>query len=439
MMQQTIPLWVLSLLFIILSSTLLTQRTLYSNSDGEFFSSSFSKEFQVSDKSKNNIANALKNAFFDPFQSQSSNFITTAESTFDAADVDNLNRRNLKEGNRLGSFFGNRLAKKSNEQIKEKIERNRDQMLSDNNTKTMKSGSAPVAIKQTVNRFYSPSNGTDVISHPIAVIKCLNQTMCIQPKLQLTNSYNVYFCKHVGHGVRFYFLAKEGLLLHPNINMIEDIDKADSIVYLPVSAPWHKSECNKPEYKNKTIVLDEGDGPQLFEPDGSEEYKKTDWLLYFKRSYVRRHNGQFKGYMGYVTNTNVLPMTYTVVEAYVKTAFNMMRDRNLDIVCTLRGSNGDPTRLRVRQWVEEYAKARGVQKYVAGQVNHASRTVVDRDYLGQMFRAKIIVTSNPSDWEGDFRLMEAMASGALIFVDQMYVPRPYPLIEGKHIVYYGNI
>jgi hypothetical protein len=34
--------------------------------------------------------------------------------------------------------------------------------------------------------------------------------------------------------------------------------------------------------------------------------------------------------------------------------------------------------------------------------------------------------------------MEAMASGALIFVDRMFVPRPYPLIEGLHIVYYGE-
>ena len=55
-----------------------------------------------------------------------------------------------------------------------------------------------------------------------------------------------------------------------------------------------------------------------------------------------------------------------------------------------------------------------------------------------MFRAKLIVTSNPSDWEGDFRLMEAFASGALIFVDHMYVPRPHPLLHGKHIVYYDN-
>ena len=34
--------------------------------------------------------------------------------------------------------------------------------------------------------------------------------------------------------------------------------------------------------------------------------------------------------------------------------------------------------------------------------------------------------------------MEAMASGALILVDRMSVPRPNALIEGTHIVYYGE-
>lgn len=50
--------------------------------------------------------------------------------------------------------------------------------------------------------------------------------------------------------------------------------------------------------------------------------------------------------MNYLMNPSILPMTYTIVEAYVKTGFNMMRDRNLEIVCTLRGSNSDPVRLR---------------------------------------------------------------------------------------------
>jgi len=34
--------------------------------------------------------------------------------------------------------------------------------------------------------------------------------------------------------------------------------------------------------------------------------------------------------------------------------------------------------------------------------------------------------------------MEAIATGALIFVDNMHVHRPYPLMHDKHIVYYDN-
>lgn len=48
------------------------------------------------------------------------------------------------------------------------------------------------------------------------------------------------------------------------------------------------------------------------------------------------------------------------------------------------------------------------------------------------------MTVNPSHWEGDFRLMEAIATGALIFVDNMHVHRPYPLMHDKHLVYYDN-
>ena len=33
-------------------------------------------------------------------------------------------------------------------------------------------------------------------------------------------------------------------------------------------------------------------------------------------------------------------------------------------------------------------------------MNHASRTTVDMGYFNQMFRARIIVTANPSGWEG---------------------------------------
>lgn len=59
-------------------------------------------------------------------------------------------------------------------------------------------------------------------------------------------------------------------------------------------------------------------------------------------------------------------------------------------------------------------------------------------YFQQMFNAQIIVTVNPANWEGDFRLWESMCTGALIFVDPIFVPHQYPLQDGKHVVFFSN-
>lgn len=88
---------------------------------------------------------------------------------------------------------------------------------------------------------------------------------------------------------------------------------------------------------------------------------------------VRRHDGHFKGYMNYLSREDVLPMTYTILEAYVRTTFPTFPTRDLDIVCTLRGGGADPVRQRVKEWVGEYGKMRGISNIIAGEVNHASR------------------------------------------------------------------
>ena len=71
-------------------------------------------------------------------------------------------------------------------------------------------------------------------------------------------------------------------------------------------------------------------------------------------------------------------------------------------------------------------------------MNHAQRRTIDKAYLEHNRNAKIVVTCNPSFWDGDFRTWEAMASGALVFVDQMHVPVAYPLIDGVHLIIYDN-
>lgn len=231
----------------------------------------------------------------------------------------------------------------------------------------------------------SPQPGTDILSNPLQLVQQFNQSRSLVPKLDLERDYTVYFCKHLGHGVRFFFLSREGLILHPRIHMTTDPSKAEFIVYLPVSSPWQKSECNRPEYRNRTIILDEGDGPGLFEiHDGVP----GSWFLYFKRSFVSRHKGIFQGYMNYVNRGDIFPMTYTTAEAYIKLQYTNFIDRDIEILCTLRGSSHDPVRLRVREWIEEYVKARGIKNAIAGQINAASRTVISHEYFENMYRSK---------------------------------------------------
>jgi len=251
-------------------------------------------------------------------------------------------------------------------------------------------GNGGASDQQPLVPFVSPSNGTD-IRFPVPLIKCHNQTRCIQPYLQLQHTFKVYYCKHHKHGVRFHFLAREGLLLHPNVQLVESMEEADVIVYLPESAPWHKTECTNPAFFHKTVVLDEGDHANMFDPS-ADPAKPTKWLLYFKRSFVRRSNGRFVGYMPYLQRNDVLPMSYTIADAYVRNTFPFYKDRALDLVSTLRGGSHDPCRLRVREWADEYCKVRKKNCRV-GQVNHASRTVVDKNYLDNMYKVRRVCVS----------------------------------------------
>ena len=78
------------------------------------------------------------------------------------------------------------------------------------------------------------------------------------------------------------------------------------------------------------VVLDESDGSHILakpNPKGGPWY-----ILYFKRSFVNRQGGLFKGYMKYLhSKDDVFPMTYPLGESYVKPVFNRVADR--DYVC----------------------------------------------------------------------------------------------------------
>lgn len=53
--------------------------------------------------------------------------------------------------------------------------------------------------------------------------------------------------------------------------------------------------------------------------------------------------------------------------------------------------------------------------------------------------AQIVAHANPGNWEGDFRLWESLCSKALVFVDYLYVPHSFPLIDGEDVVFFDPL
>lgn len=179
----------------------------------------------------------------------------------------------------------------------------------------------------------SPRKGTDISpQHRDALLRCHNQTKCIIPELQLKVRLKVYFCrKPVRSGARFYFLAHEGLLNHPNVELLEysRIDEADLIFYLPASAPWHLTECTNSSFAGKLVVLDEFDGHSAFLPYKTIEEAKAvygpeiNWyLMFFKRSYVTRLDGVFMSYP-HISKPSFYPLVYSLAEWYMADTFHM--------------------------------------------------------------------------------------------------------------------
>ena len=132
--------------------------------------------------------------------------------------------------------------------------------------------------------------------------------------------------------------------------------------------------------------------------------------------------------MGYAASDNYTAAVVTAYEA-----------RSIDVLCTLRThATIQPVRTRVFDWVERAVRRLGVQGTSQVGVNRGHRKTINTEYFEWHADAKIVVTCNPSFWDGDYRLYEAMASGALVLVDEIHVPLARPFVDGVHLVVYDN-
>jgi spore maturation protein CgeB len=64
--------------------------------------------------------------------------------------------------------------------------------------------------------------------------------------------------------------------------------------------------------------------------------------------------------------------------------------------------------------------------------------IIQEEYFKQMKNSKIIVTCNPDNWEGDYRLFESLSCKCLVFSDKMITPVINNFIDKKHLIYYDR-
>jgi hypothetical protein len=77
----------------------------------------------------------------------------------------------------------------------------------------------------------------------------------------------------------------------------------------------------------------------------------------------------------------------------------------------------------------------------AGIVGHratSGRQTVHEDYVNALLEHKIVVVAQRDLWEGHYRLLEGLVSGALVLHDPMH-PLPYKIKDGTNIVIYYSL
>jgi len=261
-----------------------------------------------------------------------------------------------------------------------------------------------------------------------------SERVCVSPEIQFRTRSKVHWipADPSKPGWRFHLLVEDGFAKHPFIEPVMDATGADFVLYLPVSTRTPPSWIRDKKEQRQLIVLDEGDGAGYF-----PAVKQDDYLAYFKRSWVSKRDGAYTGH-GRRYQRHYYPLAYSIADSYFDASKMGKLQRTIDILCSNRPHERQPTRSRIVSWIHDYLEKHADVKGIAGDVNSGGRREINEVYFNSMRRAKIVVTCNPSHWEGDFRTFEALASGALVFVDEMYTPHPRPFVDGEHVVVYDN-
>lgn len=225
---------------------------------------------------------------------------------------------------------------------------------------------------------------------------------------------------------REYLLIKQGLENNPHILMVNNVADSDFLFlfYSTLEITHYDTKTFPPE---KTIFIDFHDKPRWVAPVKCKAYFKRSWVKLSIKGYciakepIRRP-------------PNFHPIHFAIMDEFI---LDEELSRDILLTCTLRPHGRHLNRVRV---LETLSNLQIKGKTYIGEFNKGSMRGFNdnrmQDYFRLLKQSRIIVTCNPNPWEGDHRTWEALASGALVFVDRMFTPMPHPLIDGKHCIFY---
>ena len=237
----------------------------------------------------------------------------------------------------------------------------------------------------------------------------------------------------------FYNILKEHSLLTDNYKT------ADYIVYM-----MHSRNCLNLPYNDKNkldiekikeiydsgkkeIIIDYNDWTDTRNVPNDNVLKNI--YKYFKRSIVQKENFWSSKLMEYPRE--IIPISYGIRSDFIEYDQKFeFTNYNYDICCLFDNGDGG-----IRSTIPYIVNNYNGPKFI-GRADCPDRYhVVNTKYFEILKTSKIIVTANPPNWEGDFRLWEALLMGNLVVCDKMVVPSimTHPLIDKQHLVYYNNM
>ena len=254
-----------------------------------------------------------------------------------------------------------------------------------------------------------------------------------------------------------YKWIKYGLENNSEVELVDELKESDYTVYVNDIKNVSRYERNErikekiydeiltvcqPE---KEIIVDYNDW-NMIHISTPEHIPITKYFLYFKRSVCSADRTRPLGARKFCTyDGNVIPISYAMRSDYLQLTKDVRVDspREIDIRTFFNGNEGKDRGL-IPHMVLFFSQRLYPCKTVIGRAEDdenkgkSAYNVVNNAYIRDMLKSKIIVTCNPPNWEGDYRLFEALCSGALVFVDEMITPVKNSFENKVHLVYYNQ-